>query len=167
MRSCEVSPEIDAAIATTQPTVSAATLPKASVQPKARNTDAVPSNAAIVMPLVGLLVTPTRPTMREATVTKKKANTTTQRAAARRMGTPPTAPNTCGTRTRTAAMAMTPMPTTRRGRSLPVRSTATGSAVVDTRSVSCAAPILKLLIMTGMLRISVMMPAVATAPAPM
>src|SRR5210317_2087306 len=105
LRSCDVSPDIDAAIATTQPTVNAAALPIVSVQPNSRNMEAVPSNAAIVMPLVGLLVTPTRPTIRDATVTKKKANTTTQIAAAVRISTPPTAPKTGGTKTSTAAMA--------------------------------------------------------------
>ena len=40
---------------------------------------------AIVMPLVGFDVTPTSPTMREATVTKKKENTTTHTAAVARM----------------------------------------------------------------------------------
>ena len=41
------------------------------------------ASAAMVIPLVGLLVTPTSPTMREATVTKKNANTITQAAASR------------------------------------------------------------------------------------
>ncbi len=57
------------------------------------------------------------------------------------------------------------MPTTRSGRSLLVLLTAAVPEV--TRSPSCDAPMRKLLIITGMLRISVMMPAVATAPAPM
>ncbi len=40
--------------------------------------------------------------MREATVTKKNANTTTQSAATARMPMPPTAPKTCGTRISTS-----------------------------------------------------------------
>ena len=167
-RSCDVSPEIEAAIATTQPTVSAVALPSVSVQPSARKMEAVPSNDAIVMPLVGLLVTPTRPTMRDATVTKKNANSTTQKAATARCGMSPTAPNTCGTSTSTAATTSTPIPTNFSGRSALVRvSGPAASAPAATRSVSSFDPILKLATMTGMLRINVMMPAVATAPAPM
>ena len=144
-RSWDVSPEIDAAIATTQPTVRAAALPIVSVQPNTRKIDAVPSNAAMVMPLVGLLVTPTSPTIRDATVTKKNANTTTQIAAAARMPTSPTAPNTCGTSTSTDAMMSTPMPTTRSGRSAPVLSTVAGltSGPAVTCWVSCFEPMRK------------------------
>ncbi|MNC90243.1 hypothetical protein D3C83_63180 [compost metagenome] len=69
---------MDAAIATTQPIVNAPALPASSVHPINRNTVDVPSSEAIVMPLVGFEVTPTRPTMRDATVTKKKAKIATR-----------------------------------------------------------------------------------------
>jgi hypothetical protein len=99
-------------------------LPSVSVQPNIRKIDEVPSRAAMVMPLVGLLVTPTRPTMRDATVTKKNANITTHSAATARMPTPPTAPKTWGTKISTMAIRDAPIPTTFSGRSLPVLETA-------------------------------------------
>ena len=92
-----MSPAIDAAIATTQPTTSAATLPESSVQPSSRKTVEVSIREAMVMPLVGFEVTPTRPTMRDETVTKKKAQTTTSTAARARTGKVSSGPKVCGT----------------------------------------------------------------------
>src|SRR5688572_19062059 len=102
-----MSPAIDAATATTQPTVRAAALPAAPVQPSRRNTDEVASRVAMVMPLVGFEVTPTRPTIRAETVTKKNPATTTSRAASARAGTPGSQEKSAGTNviTRTARAA--------------------------------------------------------------
>ena len=50
----------------------------------------------MVMPEVGLEVTPTSPTMRELTVTKKKAKTAMQRAAMARAGKESRYPRTPG-----------------------------------------------------------------------
>ena len=85
-RSWDVSPAIEAAMATTVPTINAVALPAMSVQPKARNTRLVPRSAAIVIPDVGFDVTPTSPTMRELTVTKKNAKTAMRRLASARTG---------------------------------------------------------------------------------
>src|SRR5688572_2003200 len=92
-----MSPAIDAAMATTVPTVSAPILPASSVQPMARKTAEVPSREAIVMPLVGFEVTPTSPTIRDDTVTKKNAKITTQIAATDRLTTLSSAPKAWGT----------------------------------------------------------------------
>ena len=70
---------------TTVPTMSAVAFPRESVHPIIQKTALVPSSAAMVMPEVGFEVTPTSPTMRELTVTKKNANTAMQRAAIARM----------------------------------------------------------------------------------
>ena len=66
---------MEAAIQTTVPTISAVALPRVSVQPIIRKIKLVPRRVAMVMPEVGFEVTPTSPTIRELTVTKKKAKT--------------------------------------------------------------------------------------------
>ena len=71
-------------MATTVPMVSAAILPRSPVQPNSRKSDEVASSVAMVMPLVGFEVTPTNPTMRDETVTKKKAKIATSNAATAR-----------------------------------------------------------------------------------
>ena len=116
-----MSPAIDAAIATTAPTVSAATLPASSVQPSSRNNEDVPSKVAIVIPLVGFDVTPTSPTIRELTVTKKKAKTTTSSAARARPAATSMLLNAIGTTARMAKIARAPTPTTPSERSRSVR----------------------------------------------
>jgi hypothetical protein len=83
----------------------------------------VPSSAAMVMPLVGLLVTPTRPTMRDATVTKKKANTARSTAATSRCGRRRRRRRGPARRRAWRMTSSTPMPTTLSGRSRPVRGT--------------------------------------------
>ncbi len=135
------------------------------VQPSRWNATDVPISDAIVMPLVGFDVTPTRPTIRDDTVTKKNANTTTHTAATARTGDDPTAPKTCGTSANTPAMISSPKPTVFSERSSPVRGTVTDAS--PSRSRSCRVPMRKLSTIVGMLRISVIRPAAATAPAPM
>src|SRR5712691_4162438 len=66
-----MSPALDAATATMVPTVSTAARADGSVQPAAANTEATPSSVTSVMPEVGCEETPTIPTMRAATVTKR------------------------------------------------------------------------------------------------
>ena len=72
LRSCEMSPAFEAAMATTVPTVSTAARSARLVQPDAANTVAVPSKVTRAMPEVGCEVTPTMPTMRAATATKSR-----------------------------------------------------------------------------------------------
>ena len=114
----------------------------------------------MVIPEIGLDELPMMPTMRLATVTKKKPNTTTSNPS---MSEPGNVPGKFGknpmTRTRTSA----PMTTNEIGRSrsvrrvpalpAPFRSSRTESRKLDT--------------MVGRVRRSVMTPAHATAPAPM
>ncbi|MEZ5333196.1 MAG: hypothetical protein R2991_14385 [Thermoanaerobaculia bacterium] len=57
------------------------------------------SSVAMVMPLVGFEVTPTRPTMREETVTKKKAAIATRTAETSRGRKPGSSEKICGTAT--------------------------------------------------------------------
>ncbi len=152
---------------TAVPTISAVALPNVSVQPAAAKIRLVPSSVAIVIPDVGLEVTPTRPTMRELTVTKKKAKRTTRAAAMARPQVNSMELNAWGTRVRTRKMIPAPMPTVRRDRSCSVRRIFSAASPAAIRSRIWAAPILKLSIMVGMLRISVISPPVATAPAPM
>jgi hypothetical protein len=64
---------MDAAIQTTVPTIKAVAFPGRSVHPIRKKIKLVPRSVAMVIPEVGLDVTPTRPTIRELTVTKKKA----------------------------------------------------------------------------------------------
>ena len=124
----------------------------------------MPINDAMVIPLVGLEVTPTRPTMRDDTVTKKKANTTTQTEAVARTAKESIA-NTLGTIAITRAITARTMMTTLSERSRSVRGVF--SVVDPTRDLSCAKPMRKLSIIVGMLFMSVIRPPVATAPAPM
>jgi len=79
-RSCDVSPAIAAAMQTIAPIVSTVTLASRPTA-FAPNRSAQVSTVAIVMPDVGLEVTPTRPTIRDETVTKKNAKIVTSRAA--------------------------------------------------------------------------------------
>ncbi len=165
LRSCEVSPAIEAAMATTQPTVSAATLPTSPVQPRTRKMAEVASSVAMVMPLVGFEVTPTRPTMRDETVTKKNAATATSTAARARPPTWGRLLKTWGTKAMTRTSTPTPAPISVSGRSRWVRSPASPPA--PSRARSWRAPTRKLSIIVGIERIRVIRPPVATAPAPM
>ncbi len=64
------------------------------VQPLTRKMAAVAMRVAMVMPLTGLALLPTMPTIRAETVTNKKPKTTTRRAAARLASAPTCAPGT-------------------------------------------------------------------------
>ena len=86
LRSCDVSPAMDAATQTTVPTMRTVALPARSVQPARKNTRLTPSSVAMAIPDVGLEVTPTRPTIRELTVTKKNAKIAMRTEATARTG---------------------------------------------------------------------------------
>ena len=119
----------------------------------------------MVIPDVGLDVTPTSPTIRELTVTKKKAKMAMQTAASPRAQTVSRYPRTPGISVRARRMTPRKMPTVLKLRSSSVRSTRLGSP--PTCWVSCPRPSLNDSIMVGMDLMRVMIPAVATAPAPM
>ncbi len=153
-------------MATTAPMDSAATRPVSSVQPSATKIKLVPSRVAIVMPDVGLDVTPTSPTMRLDTVTKKKAKMATRIAAKTRTVRDSMNPNTCGMTARKSTTRPTPINTTLKGRSSSVRLIACTTAEPSKRLRNPRIPSLNEVTIIGMERISVAIPAVATAPAP-
>ena len=151
-----MSPAFEAAIATTVPTVRTAARAPTNVHPKAAKTEATPSKVTSVIPLVGCDETPTRPTIRAATATKRTPKMATPAAQTARCGkerspakTPGTSVQTIGT----SAMAVTT--------NQPGRSSLTS---VRRKPLATAA---KAPHMVGRLRTTVRMPATATAPAPM
>src|SRR6185437_4014213 len=164
-RSWLVSPAFDAAMQTTPPTVIASAPKAGAVQPLTRKTAAVAISVAIVMPDTGDADEPTMPTMRAETVTNKNPKTTIRIDAARFAPQPTCAPGTgLNTRNRNISTASTALPpkTTLGGRSCSMRE---GFA-----APSLAAPFFKpcvsALTMVGSVRISVISPDAATAPAP-
>ncbi len=102
-------------------------------------------------------------------MTKKKAKTITHSAATRRSTAWSRAPNGASTSVSTSPIATMPMPTHLSGRSRAVRGAAAMAPPVppSTRWRNSWAPMRNDCIITGRLRIRVMMPAAATAPAPM
>ena len=79
MRSCEVAPALAAAMQTIAPTHSAIGWYTSPVQPMPTKTRQVAMSVAIVIPEIGFDDEPMMPTMRLATVTKKKPKTTIRR----------------------------------------------------------------------------------------
>ena len=79
---------------TTPPMVMASAPKAGAVHPCTRKIAAVAMSVAMVMPETGLAEEPTRPTMRELTVTKRNPKTTTSSEAARFAAQPTKAPGT-------------------------------------------------------------------------
>src|SRR5215467_7070343 len=75
-----MSPAFETATATIVPTVRTAARAPGSVQPAAANTSATPNSVTRVIPDTGCDDTPTIPTIRAATVTKRMPNTPTPAA---------------------------------------------------------------------------------------
>ena len=117
----------------------------------------------MVMPEVGLDVTPTRPTILELTVTKKNAKTAIRMAARARAAIESRNPSTPGTRVRTERIPRRISSTVFMPRSRSVRSTLPTSPDLPI----WARPSLNDSIMVGIDFTRVMIPPVATAPAPM
>ncbi len=92
-----MSSAIEAATHTVVPTMRAVALPSRSVHPNSRKMRLVPSSVAMAMPEVGFEVTPTSPTMRALTVTKKNAKTAIKMDAMARIHTASRNPSTPGT----------------------------------------------------------------------
>ena len=114
---------------TAVPTISAVALPARSVQPKRRKIALVPSRVAIVIPDVGFEVTPTNPTIRALTVTKKKAKTAMRIEATNRTGIESMYPRIPGTRVSTARIPITQSTMVRKERSRSILSTAVEAPV--------------------------------------
>ena len=165
-RSWEVSPAIDEAMQTAVPTISAVALPARSVQPKRRKIALVPSSVAIVIPDVGFEVTPTRPTIRELTVTKKKAKTAMRIEATNRDRNRVDVAEDARHEGQQRGSRAIQSTTVRKGE---VQIGALDGGGGSARHAFRDAPALsrKDSIIVGIDLISVMMPPVATAPAPM
>ena len=117
----------------------------------------VPMSAAMVMPEIGLALVPISPVIRDDTVTKKNPKTTISRAPSR--FTP-----ICGSTVSSSASPSEPTIVTQIGRSRSVRSRVVAVPTLPLRSWK---PERKALTIVGSARSSAMMPAEATAPAPM
>src|SRR3954462_8286957 len=105
-----MSPALEAAMATTVPAVTTAAFASGAVQPKPAKHVATPSSVISVMPEVGCDETPTRPTMRAATATKRTPKIATPAAQTARCGnerSPAKTPGTSAQVIGTNAMAVT------------------------------------------------------------
>src|SRR6059036_1795493 len=128
------------------------------VHPMATKIRHVPSRAAMVMPEIGFAEEPICPQMREETVAKKNPKITIRTAPSRFTAT-------CGRSARTMARATEPPTVREMGRSSSVRSLVTAWPSRESRrSLRLEAKELRIV---GMERASAMIPADATAPAPM
>jgi hypothetical protein len=103
--------------------------------------------------------------MREDTVTKQNAKMAMASAATKRIRSPVCDPMMPGTNVTSAMMTVIPISTTLSGRSRSVRSTPTLSSFALVRN--WRTPIRSDCAMVGIDLITVMIPAAATAPAPM
>ena len=164
-RSWEMSPALEAAMATMVPTVSTAARAPPSTHPAAAKMEATPSSVTRVMPEVGWEETPTMPTMRAATATKSTPKTPTPAAQTMR-GTRPMFPAKIpGTKAAVRTTKAMP-PTTKdpgRSRSVSKRAIVLPDESRDTPlAMAAKAPTI-----VGRFLSTVRMPAVATAPAPM
>ena len=86
LRSCDVSPAIAATIQIIEPMEIAEIIPSMSDFPVTFRMSDVIRSVAIAMPETGLLLLPTRPTIRDDTVAKKKPNTTIISAPSKETG---------------------------------------------------------------------------------
>ena len=157
LRSWLVAPAFPAATAMTPAMVRAPTRWSTPVQPIRRKIVAVPISAAMVMPEIGLALTPISPVMREETTTKKNPKITISTAPSRLTAS-------CGSKVRISASTTAPTGVTQMGRSTSVRTRAAASPTLRRRS---SKPERNAATMVGSARTSAMIPAVATAPAPM
>ncbi len=127
------------------------------VHPISRKMVVVPISAAMVIPEIGLALTPISPVMRDDTTTKKKPKMMMRMAPSRLTAS-----------LRRTGEEREPAPTaparvTQIGRSMSVRSRLAASPMLPFRSWK---PERNALTMVGSDRIKAMMPAEATAPAP-
>ena len=151
---------------TTPPIVSASTLYAFAVHPATRNIAHVAISVAIVMPLTGFDELPISPLIRDATVTNKNPNTTTNTAAIRFANAPVCAPG-IGLNFSSAhiiAISTTePTSTTRIEMSRSVRATPESASCFARTSFNPAVSAAQIV---GRVLISVISPEAATAPAP-
>ena len=134
----------------------APTIPVSPVVPVTFRITVAKRRVAIVIPDTGLLEDPISPTIREDTVAKKNPNTTMIRAPTRLTG------KIGRIQIRTAITRITPI-SNGNGRSCSVRSCFPDPAFFFILPMAC----LNVLTIRGRLLIRLMIPPVATAPAPM
>ncbi len=166
-KSCDVSPAFEAAMHTIPPIVIASAPNAGAVHPFTRKIAATAISVAIVIPLTGLALDPTIPTMRADTVTNKNPKTTTISDAARFASHPTCAPGIgLNSKNKNISAINTTLPpiTTLIGISFSVLSGF--SAATPFFSPIFANPALNALTIVGAVRSSVINPLAATAPAP-
>ena len=159
LRSCDVVPPFEAAMHTMPPTDSAVTYQLAPTQPTSRKMRQVRSSVATVMPEMGFDDEPISPVRRLDTVTNRNPNTTIRIAPSRFMCS--------GGESRMASSSSpTPPKTKRESRSRSVRTARAALPPLPPPRTS-RRPSFKPWRMMGSERNRLMIPAAATAPAPM
>ena len=156
-------PPFEDAMQTIAPIESAVTKNAEPVHPTARNIKQVRSNVATVIPEIGFDDEPISPVRRDETVTKRKPKATIMNAPRMAVSALSCSPN-CGNRIIAAIKAMMPMRTNFIERSRSVLGAAPLAACPPRKS--CMPPF-KPCQIVGKLRMRLMMPPAATAPAPM
>src|SRR5262249_49665395 len=154
----------DAAIATIVPTVRTAARAEGSLHPAAAKTEATPRRVTSVIPDVGCEETPTIPTMRAATVTKRRPKTATPAAQTARGRGPMSPAKTPGASAATATTKAIAPSTKVPGRSRSVETATKDPAarfLESPRTTPANAPPI-----VGRFWTPVNKPATATAPAP-
>ena len=161
-----MSPAFEAAMQTTPPMVMASAPKAGAVQPLTRKIAAVAISVAMVMPETGEADEPTMPTMRAETVTKRNPKTTISSAAA---SVRERADLRAGDRLELEEEEHQHDQHGAAAEDHAGRQVVFGARAAALRAI-LAAPFLKpwvsALTMVGSVRISVMRPAAATAPAP-
>jgi hypothetical protein len=157
LRSCDTVPPFEQAMHTMPPTESAVTYHAPPVQPTSRNTRQVSMRVAMVMPETGFEEEPISPVSREDTVTNSAPKITTISAPSRFMCSE-------GASMIIASSTRMPMPTNFIDRS---RSRRSVLSLPPRAAETSAMPCLMLPTISGSERTRLMMPAAATAPAPM
>ena len=165
-KSCEVVPPFDAAMQTMPPIDKAVTkYGSAAVQPSARKTRQVIKSVATVIPEIGFDDEPTSPVRRDETVTNKNPRTIIKIAPRNEtIGFVKTLKPSCGKSIIAATKPITPITTHFIERSRSVRGTFSLFALEPPRK--SASPPFKPCQIVGRLLASEMIPAIATAPAP-
>ena len=158
-RSCEVLPPLATATAITQAIEIARTRSSICVQPSSRKMTEMAMSDAIVIPEIGFGELPIWPQMRDDTVVKRKPKMM--------ISIPPSRFTPIdGRNASPSASSSEPKTVTVIGRSSSVRSLA-ATACPTRLALRSAKPARKAPTMVGSERASAMIPAVATAPAPM
>src|SRR5258706_4689586 len=162
-----MSPAFDAAIQTTDPTVSIAARAAGSVQPNSTKATEAPTNVTSVIAEVGFEETPIKPTMRDDTTTKQTPKMATPSAATSRGPKAMLPASSPGTATRVTTTASGTTTTIHDGTSRSVRGVLSPSFMATPPRRRPRMTAANELAIVGRDLITATMPAAATAPAPM